>query len=57
MTFLNPSSLIKVSGWKTLYSKGETSIKEFLALVDESIKESNTLKRPLSGHLGTGHCP
>ena len=39
MTSLNPSSLTKVSGWKALV-KGETSIKEFLALVDESIKES-----------------
>ena len=30
-----------MSRWKTLVKLGETSIKEFLALVDESIKESN----------------
>ena len=41
MTSLNPSSLTKVSAWVESISKGETSIKEFLALVDESIKESN----------------
>ena len=41
MISLNPSSLTKVSGWKLSISKGETSIKEFLALVDESIKKSN----------------
>ena len=30
--------------WVESISKGETSIKEFLALVDESIKESNTCR-------------
>ena len=39
MTSLNPSSL--TGEWVESISKGETSIKELLALVDESLKESN----------------
>ena len=40
MTSLNPSSLTKVSGLKALV-KVKLRLKNFLALVDESIKESN----------------